>query len=214
MNDNRSSQSMTINLGPSFLNGTMSSQSRSDQLAWLSEMNEHCEHIFTLNMPLELIDANRLSARDDSARSSLLSLEFAITGDGEIYGETPDSYTYDILRAGSKLEPGVDVLARLAFFADVDDSVLMSALQNHSEINAEWLNTNGQDLFDLQFTMNLDRKATTRARQLVGDNIERHEREHIRCLITPRTALWRELELYWAVFNHPTGMESVVLRPS
>jgi hypothetical protein len=197
MNDNRFPQSMMINLGPTFLNGAMSSQSRSDQLAWLSEINEHCEHIFTLNMPLELVDADRSFVRDDSARSSPLSLEFAITGDGEIHGETPDSYTYDILRAGGELEPGVDVLARLAFFADVDVSMLMSALQNHSEINAEWLNTNGQDLFDPQFTMNLDQKATTRARQLIGDNIERHEREHIRCLITPRTALWRELELYW-----------------
>lgn len=196
MNDNRPLQSMTINLGPTFLNGAMS-QSRSDQLAWLAEMNEHCEHIFTLDIPLELIDANRSSAQNNSARSSPLSLEFAITGDGEIRGATPDSYTYDILRAGGKLEPGVDVLARLAFFADVDVSALMSALQNRSEINAEWLNTNGQDLFDPQFTMNLDSKTATRARQLIGDNIKRHEREHIRCLINPRTALWRELELYW-----------------
>jgi hypothetical protein len=197
MNDNRSPQSMTINLGPTFLNGAMSSQSRSDQLAWLTEMNEHCEHIFTLDIPLELVDASRSSAQNNSAQSSPLSLEFAITGDGEIHGASPDSYTYDILRAGGELEPGVDVLARLAFFADVDVSVLMSALQNHSEINAEWFNTNGQDLFDPSFTMDLDHKTAPRARQLIGDNIKRHEREHIRCLINPRTALWRELELYW-----------------
>ena len=197
MNDDRSQQTVTINLGSTCINSAIGSQDWTDQLGWLEEINADCEHIFTLDIPLELVDASRSPASSVSPRSSPLSLEFVIDDDVEIYGMSPDSYTYDILCAAGTFEPGVDVLSRLAFFIDVDTSALVSALRNPPEIETGWLKSSGDDFFDPQFTTDLDPEAATQANLLIADNVDRHEREHIRCLINPQTALWRELEFYW-----------------
>jgi hypothetical protein len=81
---------------------------------------------------------------------------------------------------------------------DIDERAVMNALRKHADIDAEWLMESLQrNLLAPGFSDILDDQAATQAIKVVQENVGRHEREHMKCLLDPSTALWHELQMYY-----------------
>lgn len=196
--NNRSPSRITLDLGPAF--DFESSLSQVDQLSWLDEIEETSSHIFTLQIPLELDDIHGTmpTMNHSTSGASPVSLTFVQSGEVAVQGVQPDSYVYNALCAGGRMGLGVDSLSRSILMNNIDESEVMNALRMHSNIDAEWLTESLQrNLLVPGFSDVLDDQAATQATKLVRENVRRHEREHIRCLLNPTTALWHELHLYY-----------------
>lgn len=197
MNDHTPSR-ISLDLGPAF--DFESNLSKTGQSSWLDEIEETASHIFTLQIPLELDDIHgtRPTMNHSSSGASPVSLTFVQSGEVTVQGVQPDPYVYDALRAGGRMGLGVDSLSRSILMNDLDESAVMNALQMHSNIDAEWLIESLQrNLLVPGFSDVLNDQAATQATKLVQENVRRHEREHMRCLLNPTTALWHELHLYY-----------------
>ena len=197
-----SSQSVTIELGPTFgSHGGDVGRVRSGQISWIDEMEMSVEPIFTLDIPLEVVGvaASGPSALDDSVRSPPSLLTFTPCGDVTVEGITPDSAVRDVLLGGDEMGMSVDSLSRSVILTDIDERTFVETLRSRADIDPEGLAALKHALLVPTFyeSDDLNEEAATQAQKLLTENIRQHEREHIRCLIDPETAIWREFELYW-----------------
>lgn len=194
---NRASSSITIDLGPTF--GSDIERVRDGQISWLDDMDGHADPIFTFEIPLELrgVVPTASTTDTDSVQMAPTALEFSQCGDGVVRGIQPDSLLREILCAGGGMNMSVDSLSRSILLTDVDERTFIDRLQARADTTAEWLDTLRRKLLVPAFFDVLDDATATRATTQLKANIREHEREHVRCLIEPSTALWRELELYW-----------------
>lgn len=188
MRDQHSS-SFTVDLGPTF--GSDINRIRNGQVSWLANFDGIDSPIFTLEMPLELVGVPNVEPRTTT------SLEFVQQGAVTIRGVEPDSSTRDILCTGGKMTMSVDSLSRSILLTDVDERTFIDALQAQTEIATEQLATLRRTLLVPALFDVLDDTTATETTTQLKRNIRAHEREHVRCLIEPESALWRELELYW-----------------
>lgn len=195
-----SSQPITLELGPTV--GSTSSdigRVRNGQISWLNEINVEAEHIFTLEIPLELVGiaAGQPSISTDSHPSPLSSLTFVPTDDVIIRGVTPDPPLRDLLCSGGEVDMSVDALSRSIILTEVDERTFIETVQDRTDIGTESLAALRRALVVPTFYEEFDDATAIQADDLLTENIRRHEREHVRCLIDPETAIWREFELYW-----------------
>lgn len=153
-------------------------------LDWLADLDERYTPIFSIEIPLKL---DGLTAND--------SLVFVPCGDETVQGVMPDLYIRNALRVSGELETSVDSLSRSVHVTDLDAATVIDALQTRTDICGGRLESLKRDFLAPEFSQ-LNSDAATQAVQLLLDNVRRHEREHIRCLLDPMTALWREMELY------------------
>lgn len=144
-------------------------------------------------MPLELVGVTP----NDGTSGMATSLEFVQQGEVTIRGIEPDPHTRDILCAGGGMAMSVDSLSRSILLTDVDERTFIDALQAQTEIATEQLDTLRRTLLVPALFDVLDDATATETTTQLKRNIRAHEREHVRCLIEPESALWRELELYW-----------------
>lgn len=196
--NNHNPSHITLDLGPAF--DFESNLTQTDQLSWLDEVEETASHIFTLQIPLELDDVHgtRPTVNHSSSGASPVSLTFVQSGEVTVQGVQPDPYVYDALRAGGRMGLGVDSLSRSILMNDLDEETVMNALRMHSDIDAKWLIESLQrNLLVPGFSDILADQDATQATKLVRKNVRRHEREHVKCLLNPTTALWHELHLYY-----------------
>lgn len=195
MSSKHSSQSVTIDSSALFGTGAHIGDLQDGHFNWLDDPSY--THIFTLTMPLEVVNRTTQEKTESSApsQSTPPSLEFIIKDDRKVRGVTPDQHIFDILCTGDKFSTGVDMLSRSVFLTDIN-STGIDRLQTQFETNPNIYDMNGQTFLGPQFDTDLNGEAATRASKLLTTNVVRHEREHVRCLIDLRTALWRELELY------------------
>lgn len=192
MNRRRSSSRITIDIESvrGFSNGDAPAN-------WLTNLDERYTPIFTIEIPLELRDVTDETPEHSALQqSSSPSLVFVPCGSETVQGVTPDMYTRDALYMHGKLGTRVDSLSRSVHAADLDAATVIDALQSRTDIYEEYLDALKHNLHNPAFSAQLNADAATQASQLLRDNIRRHEYEHIRCLLDPLTAIWRELELY------------------
>jgi hypothetical protein len=200
MDDRDLSQPITIELGPTF--GSTSSdvsRVRNGQISWINEMDVNADPIFTLEMPLELVGvaAGKSPSSADSLQIPPSSLTFVPTGDITVHGVTPDSPVRDQLLGDGEMGMSVDTLSRSVILTDVDERTFIEVLRTRDDIDTVSLDALKRALLVPAFYDEFDDVAATNAQDLLTENIRRHEREHVRCLIDPDTAIWREFELYW-----------------
>jgi hypothetical protein len=200
MHNRSSSQAITIELGPTF--GSMSSdigRVRNGQISWIDGMDVKVDPIFTLEIPLELVGvaAGEPPSRADSRQSPPSSLTFSPSGDVTVQGVTPDTPVRDQLLNDGEMGMSVDTLSRSVILTDIDERTFVEALRGRDDIDADSLDALKHALLVPTFYDEFDDGAATHAQDLLTENIRRHEREHMRCLIDPETAIWREFELYW-----------------
>lgn len=165
-----------------------------DPSNWLANLNERYNPIFTVEIPLELADITGETIENSTLQQSS-SLVFVPCGGEAVQGVTPDMYTRDALRSDGELETRVDSLSRSVHATDLDASTVIDALQTQTDIHDARLDALKRDFLNSEFSQ-LNTDAATQASQLLRDNVRRHEREHIRCLLDPMTAIWRDLELF------------------
>jgi hypothetical protein len=225
MSNRSSSQRITIDSSALFGTGAHIGKIQDGHFNWLDDQSY--THIFTLTIPLEVVDSTTQEKTEASvlSQSTPPSLEFIAKSDWKVRGVTPDRYMSDLLYAGDKFSTGVDMLSRSVFLTDIN-STGIDRLQTQFEIDAHHPDTHGQNFLGPQFDTDLNGEAATRASELLTTNVVRHEREHIRCLIDLRTALWRELELYcrsvllaakpqfWSHTDYPEQLAAQYMIPS
>lgn len=191
--------SVMIPLGPTI--GTEVDLLQSDQGGWMDSIKRADEPFFIFEEPLELVDINSSESTENAAslRSPSSMLQFAQCGDIEVQGISPDRYMCNILRSGGKLGMGVDSLSRSILLTSIDNRALINALQVQPNIDTNHLDEFQSVLLISSFSDNneLSDAALGQARTLLTENIQKHECEHLRCILDPSTALWRELELHW-----------------
>jgi hypothetical protein len=196
MTARRSSQFITIDLGPTY--GSDIDRIRNGQISWLDDMDGTDDPIFTVKIPLELVGVSPSESESvDTEQTSPTSLEFTQCGDVTVQGVQPDSYTLDILCAGGGMNMSVDSLSRSILLTDVDERTFIDKLKAQTDIDAAQLDALRRKLLVPSLYAQHDNSVATRATTMLKKNIRRHEHEHVRCLIDPTTALWHELELYW-----------------
>lgn len=188
-------QQITIDLAPTFgENDADIGRVRNNQASWAGEMGMTADSIFSIEIPLEVVgvapNGNGLWPRQSS-------LTFAPAGDVTVQGIAPDPSVRDVFLTGGRLDMNVDSLSRSIILTDVDERTLVDVLGKRADIDAENLEALKRTLLVPTFYDDLNHEAATQAHQLLTENVRRHEREHINCLIDLETALWREVELYW-----------------
>lgn len=195
MDKQYSSRPITISLGPTYSSDV--SRIRNGQISWLDgldEVDQTDDPIFTLEIPLELVD---VVEKDDSRQSSLPSIEFVQCGSMNIHGVTPDPSVRGVLQAGRNMSQGIDSLFRSVVLADIDERVLLDVLQTRIDLDTDQRATLSRALLVPGFFSERENDVATQATRILKENIRQHECEHVQCLINPSTALWREIELYW-----------------
>lgn len=185
------SLSLTVDLGPTF--GSDINRIRNGQVSWLADIDGIDSPIFTIEIPLELVGVTP----NPVASGRNTSLEFVQQGEVTVRGIELDPHTCDILCAGGGMAMSVDSLSRSILLTDVDERTFIDALQAQTEITTEQLDTLRRTLLVPALFDVLDDATATETTTQLKRNIRAHEREHVRCLIEPESALWRELELYW-----------------
>jgi hypothetical protein len=164
-------------------------------LDWLVNLEERYNPIFTVEIPLELVDVID-TENGVLEQSSSPSLVFVPCNSENVQGVMPDMYTHDALRTNGELGTEVDSLSRSVHATDLDAATVIDTLQTQTDIYEEHLDALKHNLHNPAFSSQLNTDAVGRTSQLLRDNVRRHEREHIRCLLDPMAAIWRELELY------------------
>lgn len=191
---------MKIEISPTFgVNDSDVSRVRNGRVNWL-DMDMTPEFIFALEIPFEVAGiAVPSSDTDDPLRAPVpSSVDVVRRGEVDVRGITPDSSVRDgLLPDGMKMEMGVDSLSRSVILTDVDERDFVDILRKQTDIGAESLDALKRALLVPTYYDELGTSAAIHAQQLLTENIRRHEREHVDCLINPETALWREVELYW-----------------
>jgi hypothetical protein len=195
MSDQYPSSPIKIDLGPTF--GSDIDRIRNGQISWLSEIEGGDGLIFSLEIPLELVGSVSDAKSTSNPMESLTSLKFVPRGDVKVQGTQPDSHIREILCAGGGMNMSVDSLSRSILLTDVDERTFIDKLQERPDTTAEGLDVLRRKLLVPALFNALDDTTATQATTQLKENIQHHEREHVRCLIDPETALWRELELYW-----------------
>ncbi len=190
----RESQTVTIELDPAF--GAGLTQGYGERMQWVNEIGVSEQPIFTAEIPLKPIDwlPSEPAETRGPRPSSPVSLELTVCGDVQIHGVSVDPYTRTALTVGGEIGTSVDALSRSILIideaADAVWNTLRSSVSDEMEASAPYGNLSS--LLHNEPVLN-----TTQAAEVLTTNIERHEREHVRCLIDPETALWHELELFW-----------------
>lgn len=193
-----SPHAITIELGPTF--GEDTNRVRNGQLSWLNDIDHlKSEPILSVEIPLELVGtaASVGSNRCASVRSPSSSLTFSPSGEIAVSGVTPDSSVRDRLGVSGTTGMGVDSLSRSVLLTDIDERTFIDAITSRTDVDTDGLAALKRDLLVPTFYDRFDDDTADKATTLLKTNIRQHERAHVRSLITPDTALWRELELYW-----------------
>lgn len=178
MNHQRSPQRITVSTD------SIRNLSSDGSPSWVT-MDDRYESIFTIEIPLELADV------EDGQPPALV---FTPLGRETVQGVTPDTYTSNGLRISGELETSVDSLSRSIHAVDLAASEVLDVLQ--TQIDAPTFDVLEHELSTSEVAPPSDDTTAEQVSQLLQENIRRHEREHIRCLLDPLMSMWRELELY------------------
>lgn len=194
------SHPITIDLGSTF--GSTDDdvdRVRHGQISWLGELPMPSSPIFSMKIPLEVVGAIVHGPVDDShsSRSPPSSLTLRPCGDVDIQGTTPDSAVQQALLGGGRIDMAVDSLSRSIILTEIEARTFVEELQSRVDIDSEGITALKRALLVPQFYDEFSEETATQAKWLLKENVRQHELEHIGCLINPRTALWREFELYW-----------------
>jgi hypothetical protein len=193
-----SPHSVTIELGPTF--GEDTNRVRNGQISWLNDIDRlDGDPILSVEIPLELVGvaANAVPDRGTSLRAPSSSLTFSSSGEIAVRGVTPDSFVRDQFDVSGTTGTCVDSLSRSVLLTDIDERTFIEEIKSRTDVDADGLAALKRDLLVPTFYDTFDDDTAAKATTLLKTNIRRHERAHVRSLITPDTALWRELELYW-----------------
>ncbi|RRJ29935.1 hypothetical protein [Halocatena pleomorpha] len=198
--DNRqNSQTITIELGPTFGSSPADvAQIRNSQVSWLGEMAEAEEPIFAIERPLEIagVAASQSTQPHASSQPAPSMLTFVPAGEPTIRGIPPDVHVRSSLGMHGHMDMSVDSLSRSVLLTDIDERTLIDEIRTKVTVATDSLTALNRDLLVPELYESFDKTAATRATALLKENIRRHEREHVRCLLDPDTALWKEFELY------------------
>ncbi|UPM43171.1 hypothetical protein [Halocatena salina] len=124
-------------------------------------------------------------------------LTFVPTGEPTIKGTTPDVHVRGALGMHGHMGMSVDSLSRSMLLTDIDERALIDLIHSRATVDAESRDALRQDLLIPGLYESFDDTVATQAATLLKENIRRHEREHVQCLLDPDTALWKEFELYY-----------------
>ncbi len=191
------SHSITVELGPTF--GSDIDRVRKSQVSWLDGMTVSNDPIFAVEQPVELVGVSASGSSDTSVPlpSPASSLTFVPAGERKTRGIMPDSHIVNQLRSNGSTGMCVDSLSRSVLITDVDERTVIDAIQAQADVNTDSLNALKRDLLVPKFYDDLPQAKASQATALLKKNVRRHEREHVRCLLNPETAIWNELEVYW-----------------
>lgn len=192
------SRSLTIDLGPTFgSNDNDVDRVRNGQINLLDGM-QTADLVFAFEIPLEVVGiATNQPTRDNSSVIPPSSLSFIPSGDVTVRGMEPNSAVRDLLLVGGEVGTSVDSLSRSILLSDIDEHTLIDALRSRADLDTDHLEALKSTLLVPSFYDDLDETTADRAQRLLTENLRRHERSHVNCLINPETVLWREIELYW-----------------
>lgn len=173
-----------VKLGPTF--GADRDRVRQGHCSWLTGINSEYEHIVTYEIPLEVVGV-ALNER---------TVEFLSGNASKSRGISLGQHIRRALQTPGSVGTGVDALSRSVLQTELDERMLKKAISNQvGETNCFETITEGMLVPRLR--EELDDADIHRAVDLLKENVQRHERRHIQCLLDPETAIWRELELYW-----------------
>ncbi len=193
------SRAITIELGPTFgLAPSDITRVRNSQTSWLGGLVETGKPIFSIKMPLEIdgVAVSQSAERQASSHAASSMLTFVPTGEPTIEGITPDVHVRGALGMHGHMGMSVDSLSRSVLFTDIDERVLIDLIHSRATVDADSRAALRHDLLIPELYESFDDTMAAQAAALLKENIRRHEREHVQCLLDPDTALWREFELY------------------
>lgn len=180
-----------IKLGATFGEDIARIRERSCTLPTHSEYTS----IFELTIPVELHKSPVQFDQDDipCVRFSANPEDCYINNSTVV----PDTIISDRLIQGGTVETSVDSLSRSFVHQPASENALLRVLDQEPTVSASMLNSIRKQLVTPLLSNNLSRAQAKSARQLLSQNIRSHEAQHVRDLIDPRTAIWRETELLW-----------------
>jgi len=109
----------------------------------------------------------------------------------------PDEVISDRLLQGGTIATSVDSLSRSFVHQPASETTLLRILEQESAVSLSALNTIRRQLVTPLLSDDLSQSQARSARKLLSQNIRSHEAQHVRDLIDPRTAMWKETELLW-----------------
>jgi len=200
-----------VKLGPTFGEDVARIRGRSCTLPTQGEYTP----IFEFTIPLELhtdpvqFDQNDIPYVRFTANSE----------DCHINNSTaaPDEVVSDRLLQGGTIATSVDSLSRSFIHQPASETTLLRLLEQEQAVSASVLEAIRKQLVTPLLSDDLSQSQARSARNLLSQNIRSHEAQHVRDLIDPRTAMWKETELLWqfqliAASPHALDNESIVKR--
>ncbi|WP_251344642.1 hypothetical protein [Haloplanus halophilus] len=129
----------------------------------------------------------------------------------------PDTVISDRLLQGGTIATSVDSLSRSFVHQPASETALLRTLEQEPTVSASVLEEIRRQLVTPLLSDDLSQTQARSARELLSQNIRTHEAQHLRDLIDPRTAMWKETELLWqfqliAASSHALNNESIVKR--
>jgi len=115
----------------------------------------------------------------------------------QINNVAPSEVTTQRLLQGGEIATGVDALSRSIVHQPASEAALIRRLSDHPEVSATSLDAVREKMITPLLADQFSQPQITEARDLLARNTRNHETQHIKDLINPETALWREIELYW-----------------
>lgn len=200
-----------VKLGPTFGEDIARIRGRSCTLPTQGEYTPICE--FTI--PLELhtspvqFDQNNIPYIRFIADSE----EYYINNSTA----TPDEVVSDRLLQGGTIATSVDSLSRSFVQQPASETTLLRILEEESTVSSSALDAIRKQLVTPLLSNDLSQSQVRSAKKVLSQNIRSHEAQHVRDLIDPRTAMWKETELFWqfqliAASPYALENESIVKR--
>lgn len=129
----------------------------------------------------------------------------------------PDEVVSDRLLQGGTIATSVDSLSRSFVQQPASETTLLRILEEESTVSSSVLDVIRKQLVTPLLSNDLSQSQVRSAKNVLSQNIRSHEAQHVRDLIDPRTAMWKETELFWqfqliSASPHALENESIVKR--
>lgn len=180
-----------VKLGPTFGEDIARIRGRSCTLPTQGEYTP----IFEFTIPLELHTAPVQFDQNDIpyVRFTANSEDYHINNSAA----APDEVVSDRLLQGGTIATSVDSLSRSFIHQPASETTLLRFLEQEPAVSASVLEAIRKQLVTPLLSDDLSQSQARSARNLLSQNIRSHETQHVRDLIDPRTAMWKETELLW-----------------
>lgn len=195
MTGNSISQYLTINLNSLFC--VESGENRFDPASWLNDGPGYYEPVFTQTTPLKIVDVSSSNSTPHNSHGiPSVAVTFAPVGRRTTPRPAPDVYVREASKKLGQMITSIDTLSRSIQLIDLDPRTVMDAVEAQPNKTSEDHAAVRRAVRAWRFD-DLDDAAAIKARQLLSENVRRHEREHVKTGLNPQTALWNELEVQW-----------------